>query len=216
MHIEFIAHATFKITLKDGRTILVDPYQGMAFQGRFNYPSYATEADFVLMTHEHIDHNYLGDMRNIPVVVRHQWQDFGLVVSSIFAWHDKFEGTRFGGGVRMKVIEADGIRIAHLGDVGERLSDAQIAALGKIDVLLLPVGGFYTLDGDDAADLAKRIGARTTIPCHYKTSLCTLPIEEPARFLQHFEDIVYWQQNHAEVDALPAGVVVMPDKWHAE
>lgn len=214
MHIEFIAHATFKLTLKDGRTILIDPYQGMAFQGRFNYPAYATRADFVLMTHEHIDHSYLGDVCNIPVVVRHHWHDAALSVTSVFAWHDKFEGTKFGGGVQMKVIEADGVRIAHLGDVGERLSDAQIAALGKLDVLLLPVGGFYTIDGNDAADLAKRIGARSTIPCHYKTSLCALPIEDPSRFLQHFDNVVHWKQNSAKIDELPAGVIVMPDKWH--
>lgn len=216
MHLEYIAHATFVLTLNDGRRLLIDPYMGMSFQGRFNYPSFQTSADFVLMTHEHLDHNYLGDIFNIPVVVRHQWHDKTLSISSVFAWHDKFEGTKFGGGVQMKVIEADGVRIAHLGDVGEILSDTQIAALGKIDILLMPVGGFYTINGDEAAGLAKRMDVRTIVPCHYKTSLCELPIEGPERFLKHWleQEVTFLNQNCLEVGKEPAGIVVLKDRWH--
>ncbi|MBO5752137.1 MAG: MBL fold metallo-hydrolase [Proteobacteria bacterium] len=215
MLLEFIAHATFVITLHDGRRILIDPYQGMSFQGRFNYPAFQTSADFVLITHEHLDHCYLGDISNIPVVVRHQWHDHGLSVHSVFAWHDRFGGTKFGGGVQMKIIEAEGLRIAHLGDVGEDLSDTQIKALGKLDVLILPIGGFYTIDGDAAASLVQRLQVRTVIPCHYKTTLCDLPIEGPERFLTHFKtQITCLNQNSMLLGTQPEGIVVMRDKWH--
>ena len=188
MIIRFIGHATFEIILSDGRKILIDPYMGKSFQGRFNYPTYEAACDFAVITHEHPDHNYLGGMRNIPVVVRQGWVDDGLKIRSIFAYHDKFEGKKFGGYVLMKVIEAEGIRLGHLGDVGEILTDDQIGALGRLDILILPVGGFYTVDGDEAYGLAERIGAGVTIPCHYRTPSCSLPIEDASRFLSHYPE----------------------------
>ena len=114
-----------------------------------------------------------------------------------------------------KIIEAEGVRIAHLGDVGEDLSDTQIKALGKLDVLILPIGGFYTIDGDAAASLVQRLQVRTVIPCHYKTTLCDLPIEGPERFLTHFKtQITCLNQNSMLLGTQPEGIVVMRDKWH--
>ncbi len=213
MKLSFIAHATFAIDLDDGRRIVIDPYESMTFKGRFNYPPFCTCADFVLITHEHIDHNYLGDIHNIPVVVRHDWCDSSLKVTSHFVWHDKFEGTKFGGGVWMKLIEADGMRILHMGDCGEILTDEQIAALGRIDILLIPVGGFYTIDGHEAADLALRIGARVTIPCHYQTPLCSLPITGPEAFLSHFPNYHVLSTHEIDASSLPTGIVMMKDLY---
>ncbi|MBR4985940.1 MAG: MBL fold metallo-hydrolase [Proteobacteria bacterium] len=213
MQLEYIAHATFLLTLADGRRLILDPYQGMTFNGRFNYPPFAVSADFALITHEHIDHNYLGDLRNIPVVVRNAWRDAGLKITSQFVWHDKFEGTKFGGGVSMKFIEADGIRLCHMGDCGEILSDAQIAQMGDIDVLLIPVGGFYTIDGHEAAALAKRIRAKTVVPCHYKTSLCGLPISGPEVFLSHFEHVSRLEDCRVALEDMASGVVVVPPRF---
>lgn len=209
MIIDYIAHATFVLTLDCGRRIIIDPYQAHTFNGRFDYPPYKTHADFALMTHEHIDHNYIADLTNIPVVVRHDWTDSMLKVRSVFCWHDKFQGTKFGGGVWTKIIEADGLRLCHLGDCGELLSDEQIEAFGKLDILMIPVGGFYTLNGHEAAVLADRIGAKTTIPCHYKTTLCSLPITGPDEFLSHFPNAVKLGTSRAEADNLPIGTVLM-------
>ncbi len=209
MQFDYIAHATFVLTLDNGQRLIIDPYQAHTFSGRFDYPPFETHADFALITHEHIDHNYLGDLKNIPVVVRHDWISPGLNIRSIFCWHDKFNGTKFGGGVWTKVIEADGLRVCHLGDCGEILSDAQIESFGKIDILMIPVGGFYTIDGHEAAELANRFGARTTIPCHYRTSLCSLPITGPEDFLSHFETVTQIDASHVDARNLPSGIVVM-------
>ena len=78
MKIEFIAHATFRITLNDGRIIVIDPYQGMSFQGRFNYPAFMTRADVVVITHDHLDHNYTGDIEGESVIVRHSAFDITI------------------------------------------------------------------------------------------------------------------------------------------
>lgn len=213
MKIQFIGHSTFLVTLCDGRRLIIDPYQGMTFQGRFHYPPFQTRVDFALITHEHIDHNYLGDLCEIPVVVRNGWKDCGLEIDSVFAWHDKFGGTKFGGGVLMKIIEAEGLRICHMGDCGEILSDEVIRRLGRIDILMIPVGGFYTMDGDEAAELAQRIGAKTTIPCHYRTRLCSLPIEGPERFLSHFSEVTMYDSDLLDTDAMPSGVLKMRMKF---
>lgn len=208
MKIEFIAHATFKLTLDDGRVIIIDPYMGMSFQGRFNYPPFVTPADVVAITHDHLDHNYLGDITGDPVVVREAADLPGLKITSIRVWHDQFEGTKFGGAVDMKCIEADGIRLLHMGDCGECLTDAQLKALGPIDVVLIPCGGFYTIDGAMAADIAKRLGATTTIPCHYKTELCALPIVDETEFCAQFDRIT--RLNKSEfTPGEAAGVVVL-------
>ena len=213
MIIQYIAHATFTIDLNDGRRIIVDPYLGMSFNGRFNYPPYVTKADFAVITHEHLDHNYLGDIENIPVVVRSNWHDITLDIRTVTVFHDKFGGTKFGGTVGMKIIEADGLRICHMGDCGEILTDEQIEKLGRIDVLLIPVGGFYTIDGDEAFDLAQRIGARTTIPCHYLTPRCSLTLEGPERFLAHYQDFTRLSDSRFNAECLPEGVVCVPSLY---
>ena len=212
MKIEFIAHATFKLTLNDGRVIVIDPYLSMSFQGRFNYPKFDDRCDFAVITHEHLDHNYLGDLQGMPVVVRNTWHDAGLSIHSHLVWHDKFGGTKFGGSVLMKVIEADGLRLCHMGDCGEILTDGQIAKLGKLDILLIPVGGFYTIDGLEAAALAKRIDAVTTIPCHYLTPRCSLKLEDESRFLSAFNNI-YTIDGEYDAGRLPPGIVKLGSRY---
>lgn len=209
MNIKFICHATFTINLADGRKIIIDPYQPHTFNGRFDYDAFRFDPDFALITHEHIDHNYLGDLTSIPVVVRNEWADKSLRISSMRVWHDKFEGRKFGGSVSMKFIEAEGLRICHMGDCGEMLTDEQIQRMGQVDILLIPVGGFYTMDGNEAAIIAQKIHARTTIPCHYATAKCSLPITGPDVFLSHFGDITELQASSCDAHQLPQGVVVM-------
>lgn len=212
MKLEFIAHATFSVHLDDGRHIIIDPYQGMSFQGRFNYPSYSAMADFVLITHEHLDHSYFEDIKGNPVIVRQSWNDDGLKVSSVFAYHDKYKGTKFGGYVLMKIMEADGLRICHMGDCGEILSDEQIGRMGRLDVLLVPVGGFYTINGDEAFELVRRIDARVVIPCHYLTPRCSLKLEDENRFLSHFDSISR-MSGIVDVKTFPEGIVHLKSRY---
>jgi len=213
MRIEFIAHATFVLTLSNGRRIILDPYEGMAFGGAFNYPAYPTRCDVAAITHDHADHAHLGDLSGDPIVVRDRYVSEGLRIESVRVCHDKFGGEKFGGAVDMKVIEAEGLRICHMGDCGELPSEAVAERLRPLDLLLVPVGGFYTIDGTEAADWTKLIRARTTIPCHYRTSLCQLPIEDEARFLLHFEQYTRLEDFGAEVSEFPEGIVLMPSMY---
>ena len=212
MKLEFIAHATFKLTLNDNRIIVIDPYQSMSFQGRFNYPIFDEYCDFAVITHEHLDHNYLEDLKGNPVVVRNSWQDKNLNIYSIFAWHDKYQGTKFGGYVLMKIIESASIRLCHLGDCGELLSDKTIDQMGRIDILLIPVGGFYTIDGSEAAALVHRIQPKTVIPCHYLTPRCSLKLEDETEFLSHF-DKIHHLSGEIDIKDLPDGIVHLASRY---
>ena len=191
---------------------MIDPYQAMSFQGRFNYPKFDEYCDFAVITHEHLDHNYTQDLKGNPVIVRNSWHDERLTIRSIFAWHDKYQGTKFGGYVLMKIIEADNIRLCHMGDCGEMLSDQTIDQMGKIDILLIPVGGFYTINGTEAVDLVKRIRPKSVIPCHYLTPRCSLKLEDEKSFLSYFENIQYLS-GEIEAGQIKDGIVHLTSRY---
>ncbi|MGI5830384.1 MAG: MBL fold metallo-hydrolase [Bradymonadia bacterium] len=198
MQIEFIAHATFLLQLDDGRRIIIDPYKSNEFSGRFNYPPFKAQCDVVCITHEHIDHSYTGDLWGNFRIVRDQYEDEGLRISSVRACHDTVGGTRFGGYIDMKIIEADGLRLCHAGDLGEILSDEQVDALAAIDILILPVGGYYTIDAAQALENAAKVAPKMLIPCHYASSLCTLPIAPLSAFTQlidTYSEADLWRQG---------------------
>jgi len=106
-------------------------------------------------------------------------------VTSIPAWHDDSEGSERGA-VAMFLIEVDGVRILHCGDLGQtELNSMQLEAMGKVDVLLLPVGGVYTIDGPQAWKIVEQVKPRTVVPIHYKTDALTIPLEPIDKFLTH-------------------------------
>lgn len=213
MQIAYVAHATFFLTLADGRRIVLDPYKSAEFRGRFNYPIYSPECEFAVVTHEHIDHCWTGDLRGNPVVVRQAWGDERLKISSVFVYHDKVKGTKFGGYVLMKIIEADGVRICHMGDIGEILTPEHLARIGHCDVAIVPVGGYYTIDAHDAAENMRLLNPKTVIPCHYRTPLCTLPIAGVEPFLAHYAHYAHFKHGSYEVSQLPEGVVLLDDAF---
>lgn len=111
--------------------------------------------------------------------------EHSVFVRSISAWHDDAQGAKRGA-VAMFLIEVDGVSILHCGDLGQsKLTDEQVQTLGKIDVILLPVGGVYTIDGDAAWDIIKQVNPRIVIPIHYKTDKLKIPLEPVDKFVEH-------------------------------
>jgi len=189
IRVDFLGHAAFSITRSDGLVILIDPYESGGFSGRVGYAPIDVVPDIVLITHDHLDHNHTAGLPGEFDVIRHDGESNGVRVRSVRAFHDEFEGTRFGGTVDMKVFEIDGVTFCHAGDLGERLSPAHLEALGPIDVWIPPVGGFYTLDGDKAAETTLALGPRVAIPCHFKTNRCGFDIAPPDAFVAHFDHV---------------------------
>jgi L-ascorbate metabolism protein UlaG (beta-lactamase superfamily) len=181
--IMYWGHSTFSITSGDGHVLLIDPYN----PDQTGYPRYRTSADLVLITTEAYDHNDTSWCINTPVVVR------GLDALGDVAPIDQTTGPfhvwtvpalrggpagQSNGNTAMFVVEVDGVRIAHLGDLGQtELDDTQLAAIGRPHFLMVPVGGGLTIDGNAACHVAEQqIGANNILPMHFRTAATAAPL----------------------------------------
>ena len=183
MKIKYYGHAAFKITTDKGVRIIIDPYQSGAFGGALLYGKINEEADIVLTSHDHDDHNYTEDIKgafsHIKSAGTHTVK--GIRIKAIPSYHDASKGKERGANLFF-VIEADNMTIAHAGDLGHDLEDKSIKEVGKIDILLLPVGGFYTIDAAKATKVMDHLKPVITIPMHFKTDKCNFPIAGVSEF----------------------------------
>lgn len=164
MKITWFGRACFELVTEQGVVILCDPYHPMT-----GYAAHPRRADIVTISHEHGDHNYTGWIEGTPEILRGAGARslYGLTVTGLPGFHDDCGGALRGENT-VFVIEADGLRLCHLGDLGHEPGRELYDAIGKPDVLFIPAGGFYTVEPDAAAAIAKRIGAGLTIPMHFK------------------------------------------------
>jgi len=167
------------------------------FGYRDKYGEIEESADIVTVSHEHSDHNNVAAVKGNPEVVRETAKVKGLEFKGIPTYHDTVQGQQRGKNT-IFCFEVDGIRICHLGDLGHSLSDKQLAELGKVDILLIPVGGYFTIDAEVASQICGRLAPRVVIPMHYKTDKCFLPIADADEFLQGKENIVRLSASEAE------------------
>lgn len=156
MTITWYGHSCFKIAAPEGSVVL-DPYAADSVPG-LRLPQIT--ADIVLCSHVHRDHG-AADLVSLT------GEDTELRVERLGSWHDDARGEKRGGNT-IHIIEGDGFRVAHLGDLGHELSEGQIRALGRLDALMIPVGGYYTIGPAAAKRVADAVGAAVTIPMHYR------------------------------------------------
>ncbi len=179
MKIKYLAHAAFLITTENGTRIVTDPYtpgQGMSYQ-----PITET-AEVVTVSHEHGDHNNTAAVKGNPAVLRDSGKAAGIDFKAVKTFHDDEGGSQRGNNT-VFVFQADGLKVAHLGDLGHVLTDEQVKEIGEVDIVLVPVGGYFTIDADRAANNAKLVKAKVIIPMHYRTAACDLPIQAVDIFL---------------------------------
>ena len=190
MKIKWYGHAAFKLTTGPGVHIIIDPYQSGAFDGALTYGKITDEADVVLITHDHDDHNYTGDIKGTFVLIKSAGarEVKGVRITAFPSYHDGSKGKERGDNL-LFVIEADGLRVAHLGDLGHTLSKEAADELGPIDVLLLPVGGLFTIDPAEATKVMEGIHPAVTIPMHYKTEKCGFPVAPVEAFTEGKERV---------------------------
>ena len=142
------------------------------------------KADIVLASHEHGDH-IGGKVRGKPEVIKKAGQKTvkGIEIRGLDTYHDTSQGRERGRNV-VFCFTVDRVRICHLGDLGHELSKSQLAEIGRVDVLLVPVGGLYTIDASVASGICDSLKPRVVIPMHYKTDKLSFPIAGVDDFLK--------------------------------
>jgi len=208
MKIKWLGHACFLIEGEQGR-LITDPYDES-----MSYRPPDCNVDVVTVSHDHFDHNAVGRVKGSPTVVRGEGvhSASGIRFQGIASFHDESGGTKRGANT-IFAFEIERIRMAHLGDLGETLSEEQAAALSDVEVLLIPVGGYYTIGANEAAALVNRIpGLRVVIPMHYKTDRLgdDFPIAPVANFARLVQNVKHIGSSEVALsrESLPAQVQV--------
>jgi L-ascorbate metabolism protein UlaG (beta-lactamase superfamily) len=207
MKIKWLGHAAFLITSDAGIRIITDPY---AQQENLRYGEIKEPADIVTISHDHADHGNIAAVQGNPAVVRGTTEVKGINFKGIPAYHDEVRGGKRGTNT-IFCFEVDGIKVCHLGDLGHELSAEQVAEIGKVDVLLVPVGGFYTIDAAAASRVCDQLKPRVVIPMHFKTDKCAFPISGVEEFLRGKEKVSRLATSEVELKPgeLPEGTEIM-------
>lgn len=190
MKIKYLGHAAFELTLEDGRKLVFDPYESGAYGGALAYGPIKGEYDVAVVSHDHADHFSESVTSRAGSVVDSagEFDLDGIKVKAIPTFHDESGGSERGKNL-ISIVETEGVRIAHLGDLGHPLSDEEALALKGIDVVLVPVGGHFTIDSKTAADLVSAIEPKMVIPMHFKTEKVDFPIAPVDGFAGLMDDV---------------------------
>ena len=180
MRLQYFGHSCFRIISDCGTTIVCDPFDGNMVG--FEMPK--TRTDVVTVSHHHADHDctdsIVGGYALLDGKVACAADD--IAVDNIETWHDEVKGAKRGANIVFRFL-VDGIKIVHMGDVG--FVDGNVTEFAKdCDILLLPVGGVYTIDARQAAEYVKQINPKIVVPMHYMTDLHKFTLNPPDEFLQ--------------------------------
>lgn len=220
MRVEWYGQSAFHLSTPE-RSVAIDPFADMSAMAasrgmQFDYPPIeGVEADLLLVTHEHMDHNGVEAILGSPTTLR---STAGTLesplgeVTAIASEHDDQAGTARGPNT-IFVFELDGLRVCHFGDFGQSaLREEQAAAVGAVDLLILPVGGGPTIGAQQAALIVERLSPRWVVPMHYRTPRIGF-LETADDFLESFEHVERLSQSTFDTESLPAQdgpLVVVP------
>jgi L-ascorbate metabolism protein UlaG (beta-lactamase superfamily) len=207
MKIKWLGHAAFLITSDSGTRIITDPYKP---DDALKYSNIEESADIVTVSHDHSDHNNVAAVRGNPQEVRGTTEAKGIKIKGIPTAHDDTGGSQRGSNT-IFCFEVDGLNICHFGDLGHPLSSTQLAELGKVDVLLTPVGGFFTIDAQTAGKISDQLKPRVIIPMHFQNNKCNFPIKGVDEFTKGKNNVTRLDTSEIELKkgGLPASTQIM-------
>ncbi len=212
-------HAAFLITSPQGVRVLTDPYPG-----NLGYGNRSFVADVVTVSHEHFDHNSVAGVEGDPIALRGlaggDWATASETVKDVQitsiggSYHDPDKGAKRGKNSFFLIVTG-GLRLLHLGDLGHVPAADLVAKAGRVDVLLIPVGGFFTIDGPTAVQVAALFGAKVVIPMHYKTeAIADWQISDEKPFIEGQPGVKRLGSSQVTID--PAKLPASPEIWVLE
>ena len=184
MKVKWLGHASFLITSDKGIKIITDPYKPGAFG--LEYRQIGDSADIVTVSHEHDDHNNAGSVPGKPQIVKGagKHQAKGIEFIGIASCHDECGGKERGDNV-IFAFKIDDMNVCHLGDLGRLLTDKELSEIGKVDILMIPIGGAFTIDAAAADKVIAQLKPKVVIPMHFQTERCpNFPVANADPFLK--------------------------------
>jgi len=185
MQIVWHGHSCFQITFprnKDEKAnLVIDP-----FSEEIGIKMPSIEADILIITHDHYDHNNISAIKGNPFLISGpgEYEIKDVFIQGIKADHDKSQG-REKGKITIFRIEGEGINICHLGDLGQKeLTSEQLDKIGDVDILMIPVGGIYTISAQESSKIISQIEPKIVIPMHYQIPKLKLKLDSLDKFLK--------------------------------
>lgn len=184
MNIRWLGHSCFVLTESTGTVVVTDPYHD---EVGFSMPP--VKADAVTVSHGHYDHNNVAAVAGDPAVYNRvgSYEMEGVHISAFHTTHDEVQGAKRGGNL-VFIYRLDGVDVCHLGDIGQPCSARICDAIGAVNVLLIPVGGHYTIDAATAKDYVDKLMPDIVIPMHYHTDDCDIDLDKLDEFLDLFDE----------------------------
>ncbi len=185
MKIQWLGHSAFRLTESTGASVITDPFDPSAV----GYGMAYLPCDAITSSHGHSDHNNFKGVKGNPIIInQHGSFDVnGIKIHSILSNHDSSEGVLRGKNI-IYVFRLDGVTVCHMGDIGEECTPELTEQLIPVNILLIPVGGNYTIDAEQAKEYVDRIMPDVVIPMHYKTKHTDYDIDKVDNFLRLFDE----------------------------
>lgn len=201
MKIEWLGHSSFRLTESTGTSVITDPYDGAKVGIKFPDVS----AEVVTVSHKHFDHDNVAAVKGVKEVIdvagAFELADGGVQVYGFMSYHDKKKGALRGKNIVYK-FRMDGVEVCHLGDIGEALTPMLAELIGSVNILIIPVGGRFTINAEEAKEYVDMLMPDVVIPMHYMMDGYETEFDSVDDFLELFpsEDVEYANSTELEFD----------------
>ena len=197
MKIKWLGHACFKLTCSGGESVVTDPFDPSVGYGELD-----ETADILTVSHGHHDHCFADGVKGAKLTVDRagEYVCGGVKISALPCFHDNCKGAKRGSNLIVK-IQADGQTAVHLGDLGHMPDKAQLEFIKGADALLIPIGGFYTIDTKTALEIIDLARPRSAVSMHFSNDFCRFPISSAEEFIKSSGAEII--KGEADITSLP-------------
>jgi len=212
MKIKYFAHSSFLLTSVKGTRLLTDPYESGSYGGAVGYKKIDEPTDAITISHNHADHNYISREHDKARIFREAGSFVfkGISVRGVSLYHDASRGSERGGSIAF-IYTIDGMSFCHLGDLGHVLNKSEAAEIGPVDVLMIPVGGTFTVDAGEAGKVIESLSPKVCIPMHYKTKSVGFNLGPLEDFTSGRSNVKILNSSEAEITKV--SLPQIPELW---